>query len=185
MCRMLLFSAAYVVAIVRDPRKRILSAYRYGLHAVGQTSEERSSMLANVRTLKDFVKWPGIASCQVKMFLGFPCAKAMEVTDSMTNDAIDIMSKAAFIGLTDHWNDTICLFHSMFGENITVAELENLRSAHDLHDISSSSTRLKSNAVLSKQDDPHDWRLYQASKRRFIELQLKYGVPHLSVDTLD
>ena len=32
-----------------------------------------------------------------------------------------------FVGLTDYWRESICLFHAMFGGNITKHELDNVR----------------------------------------------------------
>ena len=35
--------------------------------------------------------------------------------------------KMAFVGLTDYWTESICLFHAMFGGNITAHEFTNTR----------------------------------------------------------
>ncbi len=49
------------VAMFRDPRKRLYSAYHNYKHSVGLDADERERLLATVKNIKDFVKFPGIA----------------------------------------------------------------------------------------------------------------------------
>jgi len=47
----------------------------------------------------------------------------------MTEAVRRINSQAvfAFVGLTDYWTETVCLFHAMYGGPVTKHELDNVR----------------------------------------------------------
>merc|ERR1719382_550591 len=38
----------------------------------------------------------------------------------------------AFVGITEHWDLSVCLFHAMYGGPCTSHEFDTLRSSHDL-----------------------------------------------------
>ena len=69
----------FAVALFRDPRRRLVSAWNDQKHSYGLGSyytngrgsdEERAAMLSSAKTIEEFAEWPGIRSCQTKMLVG-------------------------------------------------------------------------------------------------------------------
>lgn len=90
----------------------------------------------------------------------------------MTEVAIARLDDAAFVGLTEDWNDSICLFHAMYGSELSSHSFENVRST------ASFTPQYKSTvAQLDPADDPHDWAFYVAAKVIFRQRQRIYGLP--------
>lgn len=182
-------SSLQFVVMVRDPRTRLRSAYEYGMHAHGQLPKDRRRMAAEVKTAQDFARFPGIAGCQVKMLLGHFCAEDIEVTEHMTSEAIRVLQMAAFVGITDEWDASVCLFHAMYGGRLRPTQFDNVRntshfprsflekSRHPSNSSSFSRSGQGKEDVLSKQHDPEDWRLFQAAQLLFRQRQMAYGVP--------
>lgn len=136
--------SGYVVAIFRDPRRRLLSAYNYHKHSFGMNSwvllgdsmdggrwysggisslfffiprDERKRMLQTTHTLEAFANFPGIASCQTKMIIGYTCATYVRLSDANVYEAKRRMDRDfALVGLLEHWNASVCLFHRMLGK---------------------------------------------------------------------
>ena len=68
------------------------------------------------------------------MLLGIDCnavaykdTNYFQPTPQQRMQAIDTLSRMAFVGLTEYWQETVCLFHAMFGGRITPHELRNVR----------------------------------------------------------
>ena len=79
--------------------------------------------------MKAIALYPGILGCQTKMILGIECAKMYVIT---MNDIIEakrrISQEFAFVGIQSRWNQTIHLFHSLYGGKMYEEELLKLRS---------------------------------------------------------
>ena len=160
--------------MVRDPRRRLYSAYNYGMHAFGANSAHKV-MEEQVHSLRDFIKYPGIQDCQVKMLNGLYCAQVVEVTEAMVNRAIDRMARAAFVGITDEWNDSMCLFHAMYGGRLPAPAFQNIRATD--HMVAGSYNSQQALVAVAKEDDPNDWRLYESAVIIFRRRQKRYGIP--------
>ena len=50
--------------------------------------------------------------CQTKMVLGFGCNQNVDVSRRI-DEAKSIIEAALFVGLTDHWLESVCLWHQM------------------------------------------------------------------------
>ena len=62
------------------------------------------------------------------MLLGINCAHMVKLTDEDVEEAKRrVREDLAFIGIVEHWDLSICLFHRMFGGAIDESELKNLR----------------------------------------------------------
>jgi hypothetical protein len=68
------------------------------------------------------------------MLLGIDCNAAaykktnyFQPTPEQRVQALNTLSRMAFVGLTEYWQETICLFHAMFGGRITPHEMDNVR----------------------------------------------------------
>ncbi len=56
--------------------------------------------------------------CQVKMLNGIACTANIEITTTLLSNAIRRLSQLAFVGDADDYENSICLFHAMFGGNV-------------------------------------------------------------------
>jgi hypothetical protein len=86
--------------------------------------------------------------------------------------AVDrLHSDFAFVGLTEHWSLSICLFHVMFGGTCRQAELENSRASDARASVSRRLTD-----VMRRVHDPWDTELYHQATLRFWADVKKHGV---------
>merc|ERR1712216_899514 len=105
-------SRGFFTAMFRQPEQRLLSGFRinHGQHTKLCGDCELS--------LDDYKKkYSGV---QVKMMMGFP--SRVEVPKAkmreLTGLAISRLDEGfIFVGLTEKWNLSVCLFHAMFGGN--------------------------------------------------------------------
>merc|ERR1712232_113816 len=58
------------------------------------------------------------------MVLGHGCTEHYKLTERNLALAKRIISRMKFIGLSDEWNRSICLFHKQFGGNLNINELK-------------------------------------------------------------
>lgn len=146
------------VAMFRDPLERLASAFRHGKHAWGLPRRAQPD-LAKVTTIEQFVAFPGIQGCQTKMVNGHFCAAHEPVN---ATNAVQRLKDFAFVGLTSHWNHSVCLFHHMWGGPLHENEFINIRPnpTEDSHTLAS---------TLDPNTDPHDRLLYHAAEALFAE----------------
>ena len=119
-----------VVAMFREPSRRIASAFFDGKHAYGLETPG----IEAVASPADFARFPGIAGCATKMLLGRKCAaNATTATNTSTgaplldvDEAKRRLGQLAFVGLTDEWEQSLRLWHATFGGGKpSASELEN------------------------------------------------------------
>ena len=85
---------------------------RYGL-SKGSTAREEVKAIQHI---DEFIKHPAVPGCQVKMMVGRVCADHRPATDKLLDEAKKRLAKnLAFVGLTDSFNASVCLFHHMHG----------------------------------------------------------------------
>eukprot|EP00055_Hartaetosiga_balthica_P015484 m.91665 g.91665 ORF g.91665 m.91665 type:complete len:232 (-) comp8878_c0_seq2:597-1292(-) len=168
------------VGTFRDPRRRILSAFNYHRHAygLGQRFQEE---LKEKHTLKDFVTFPGISSCQVKQLTGRQCATPVTISILDLWRAVRRVKKFfAFIGVTEYYTTSVCLFHRMFGGKISAVEFENLRPTGDVIERVEAEgyTTLPKDAWkgLSVNYEKYDWLLYVVVLDMFYNNVKLYGL---------
>jgi hypothetical protein len=101
------------------------------------------------------------------------CAAPEPVDEQRLQLAIDNLRKAAFVGLTDEWNDSICLLHAMFGGKVNAHSFRNVRSTEEVW----SGHAKVSEEDIAPEDDPYDWQLYLVAKAVFRERQRRNGLP--------
>eukprot|EP00039_Didymoeca_costata_P003417 m.67520 g.67520 ORF g.67520 m.67520 type:complete len:351 (+) comp11897_c0_seq1:122-1174(+) len=162
-----LYNSQRGVALLRDPRKRDFSAF-HSKHADGMKKQLKPS-LKRVETLGDYMAFPGIRSCQVKMMTGRYCAEYSLVTNQDLENAKKHLSTAlAFVGLTDYFNESVCLFHAMFGGNPRESSFSHARPTSQF-----SSGYESSEAPFV--DDPFDEALYMEARKIFVSRLKQYG----------
>ncbi|EGD80597.1 hypothetical protein PTSG_01186 [Salpingoeca rosetta] len=184
------------VAMFRDPRERLRSAYMNGLHAVGVRAQRRLDMLRTVKTPRDFVNFPGVKHCQVKMMAGYKCGEDVEVTHMHVKLALHrLRTHFVFVGITDSWTESVCLFHRMFGGRLVEHAFHNVREttgnlgnrqrrrANDTmtpnggeEDDDDSEDAAEEEPMFTIADDPLDWLLYTEARRIFTRNLVKYGL---------
>jgi len=118
----------FVVALFRDPRRRSYSSW------LTHHSGKRHGSALHPADPHEYAHLH--RGCQARMLLGVEC-NSPKLADlpwtpqegQMTEAVRRINSQAvfAFVGLTDYWTETVCLFHAMYGGPVTKHELDNVR----------------------------------------------------------
>lgn len=131
-------------------------------------------MNAATPTVKDFINYPGLKSCMVKQLTGSECATNVLVDEARLARAVDAVKRAAFVGITDEWNDSMCLFHVMHGGELNEHLFQNVRKTSSIGQGYDPDNALK---LLTPKDDPYDWQLFLVAKAIFRQRQNQYGLP--------
>merc|ERR1719313_133277 len=135
--------------MVRAPKSRISSGYIHNLHDCGAL-QMKYGILENgpPKLALDGIIDPSILeeyaacvhSCTVNMLIGRYCQyktsdKGEFLVPSEEQQALDVQAalsrlpKLGFVGLTDNWDLSICLWHAKFGGECLPVEFQNLRKA--------------------------------------------------------
>lgn len=168
------YSAAAVantVTMLRLPHQRIASGFLHDLHSCGEMKrilqcpnkcdvEQLSANGSLVLAYADCVR--GIATKQLG---GVDILKNNgEPTDAMVlMQALRVVRRAAFIGITDHFNASICLFHAMYGLVPLPVEFEADRVSKHQHAKANIVRMLKNVAY----HDSYDETLYKVALEVF------------------
>ena len=108
----------------------------------------------------------GLKGCQTKMVLGLPCAAPIRLDARLLREAIRrLVHDFAFVGLTEAWEASVCLFHARLGGGAPVA-------AQFLNGRPGSTERRDTPALPSREigellEDEWDAAVYAAAKARF------------------
>lgn len=159
---------SHTVAFFRSPRGRLQSAAA-GRHMKGFGSARYQDVLRkcyhNGTDAHCFAEFPGIKGCMARMLTGLPCADDGAAGGHPAHvdvaRAVAMVKQLKFVGLTEEWNDAVCLFHAMFGGAVRQEEFKNFHP-----------TRAKPSTAV---DDELDNPVYAAAKERFRALQKQYG----------
>jgi len=152
--------AGNFVGMFRQPEQRLISGFHQNCHDV----EGNNHSLIEYREM--------VAGCSVKMLNGKECGANTEVDRGMVETATRRVDEGfAFVGLTDEWALSVCLFHAMFGGDCHAREFKNVRPGvkhadHENYDTS----------ALEGWVDPFDGALYAHTAKIFWANTAKYGV---------
>eukprot|EP00927_Polykrikos_kofoidii_P075643 TRINITY_DN71_c0_g2_i4.p1 TRINITY_DN71_c0_g2~~TRINITY_DN71_c0_g2_i4.p1 ORF type:complete len:359 (-),score=53.55 TRINITY_DN71_c0_g2_i4:24-1100(-) len=154
----------------RDPARRALSSWHYFAEGKGNLSQ----FAINIRGQQASMLSLGDAAEQRKLCeirnLSTNCSNS-EVPNVTL--AIERLEGFAFIGLTEEFDLSICLFHLMFGGECFDVEFFNMRPG--AYKKEEEADRLESElAMLRAQGDPWDTPFYEAASRRFWSDVEKY-----------
>lgn len=108
------------------------------------------------------------------MLTGSKCAANEPVDEQRLQRAVDTLRQAAFVGLTDEWNDSICLLHAMLGGKMAAHSFRNVRSTDEV--LHKTGGQVEDDDI-SPDDDPYDWQLFLVAKSLFRLRQKHYGLP--------
>jgi hypothetical protein len=147
------------------------------LHAIGQDPRARVAMQARLRGAKNeskririFAEAGGISGCQTKMILGRTCASPRVLTVAEVRRAISILRHDfAFVGLTEDYDESVCLFHRKLGGLPAWAEFLNVRPGRG------SGPEAYDEAPLAGFVDVADEALYAAAKQIFEDMQRTFA----------
>ena len=161
-----------VVAIFRRPAARLLSGlrqmqktpeccYDWGFTPTGLALNPAESIRHHKKlrnaTLAQYAASPGALGCQAKMLLGIPChaPRTPLTSEDVALAAWTVRRRLRFVGLLEHWAESVCLWHSRFGGALTRVELLNSRAT-------------QSAPVLDEgASDAADEAVYSAATERF------------------
>lgn len=108
----------HFVAMFRQPEQRLISGYNQNCHdAPGDKSNYTLTSYASA-----------VAGCSVKMMNGHDCGAPVPISSDMVATAIQRLDRGfAFVGLTEQWALSVCLFHAMHGGSCHAREFLNVR----------------------------------------------------------
>lgn len=166
----------HFVTMLRQPEQRLLSHWHYNASHPGFAPGHASN-------IHEFAEQ--MQGCAVKMLTQggrsptFPGGKfrdsspCFDVTSkpnmAMAHEAVQRLREGfAFVGLTDKWQLSVCLFHAMYGAKCNDVEFQdvNRQRQNTTWDV----------AGLQGFHDPFDGLLYEEAQRIFHEKLELYGV---------
>lgn len=185
------FEKVQVIGLFRDPRRRAVSAWNHNKHThhLG-TNDATSRYPSNVsqpgtrlqleratQTVGEFARHPHVQGCQTKMLIGGQCGMHEDLTPTKLTDASSKLYKLAFVGLTEYYNISVCLFHDMWGGDPQPHMFQNARPAKTHSDewrprkLPGGGLQLKPSAwkTLNPDDDPNDFALYLEARKIFVQ----------------
>lgn len=162
-----------IFTMVRNPKSRLASGFHFRTRyqQLAATPQEMCSLINNSTYAHSS------RGAQVKIILGthkfvdrhFHFASPEPPTLYEAQEACDRMSKFAFVGITDFWHATVCLFHREHGGQVHSSELVNVRSGNRFH-------RKKPPVTQVDCHDDADEYLYQCALKIFYDKLYKH--PH-------
>jgi len=177
-----------VVTMIREPKQRILSGYLHNLHQAGQKLwnkygisgenqkprwREGVTPMFDPKIVMEYA--PLVAGKETCMLGGGPGCNHGKPSAAEVQLAVDRIQRIGFVGVTNHWDLSICLWHAKFGRECLAVEFATVNGGtlyngtHAAYDASffDPSFNLPDNVI------------YDAALRRFEEDLAKYGVtPH-------
>ena len=115
----------WTFTMFRDPAERLRSAFAYNRHGI--RAKNKSSI-----TFDEYIRTPQLANCQIKMVLGHSCHKFVDPSRLSVSKALErVDSPYFFFGLTDRWDESLCLFHNTFGGKTESYERVNNRKTNN------------------------------------------------------
>lgn len=184
------------VAMFRSSLHRLKSAYGHGKHAFGMPPEMKAALDLTVG-FEAYARFDGISGCMSKMMIGVNCGQSHTLSVPDLVQAIERLHTAlGFVGITEYWNTSMCLFHAQFGGHVDGDGFVNVRAAADRvaqhqaghlghlqHRTAATPVTHLSPAVSMPTDpeldaaevDPADTVLYQAALRVFAWRLNIYG----------
>ncbi len=185
-------SKPFTVAIFREPKSRVISAFLDGAHHEGMDvtayeilranlsqspGQSNSSILNRLRT---YASHPYMIGCYTKMLLGHECVSGV-LADSLANGQVDqaILEKAlgvlrqlSFVGIFEQYDATLRLFHRMANSGTEPHFIERVKARAQRQEASTQYIKQYFQAV-----DPYDDVIYAEAKRIFNLSLAAYAVP--------
>jgi len=170
---------AHVMTLFRDPRQRLMSGYFHGRHdchgllkqVAPLCSSQDSDMMSEACFATQQVTPEGVeayarcaGSCQSRMLVGLMCGGNEPLQEAEQRLALERVAALGFVGLTDEYDLSVCLFHARFGGQCHSAEFSNLRPGVHRHEHKGYAAPLTEAAAAAM---AFEEKLYEAAKARF------------------
>jgi len=175
----------HVVSMFRDPKRRLVSGYFHNYHDCPSLRSKfycpgenlkcphlfRTPFWRQQQRLREYHGC--VSGCQAHMLAGNGCG--IHGTPRFVNDkedkekAIEAVKRLGFVGLTEEWPMSVCLFHAKFGGECYKASFKNVRPGKMKHRYDVFLDFVKWNMGID--DD-----LYSAAHKRFWQDIASHGV---------
>ena len=138
--------SSHLAVMLREPEQRLLSHFEYfvaeshpaahgpvRLLFPGRMPNATRGMPAQQSKYHDWIRNQANWHCQTKMLTGLACNSPVQVMPSRVNQALQVVQRAAFVGLLEEWPTSVALFHCKFmgGVGILAEELLNIHKSTD------------------------------------------------------
>eukprot|EP00927_Polykrikos_kofoidii_P056512 TRINITY_DN50619_c0_g1_i1.p1 TRINITY_DN50619_c0_g1~~TRINITY_DN50619_c0_g1_i1.p1 ORF type:complete len:422 (+),score=44.03 TRINITY_DN50619_c0_g1_i1:65-1330(+) len=171
------------VAMFRQPEERVRSAFHHFAQGKGDilafqqnVQGQHSSMMSLGRDAL-----PRVACERSGGGQDGPSPSCNKLKDPNVQLAVERINGFAFVGIFEHFDLSICLFHAIFGTECLPVEFEVIRATH-YHE---NETALAQELVeLQKHADPWDTPLYEVARNRFRRDLAKYKVDNATCNKL-
>jgi|TARA_B110000196_G_C20938889_1_gene563635 hypothetical protein len=105
-----------------------------------------------------------LTGCYAKMMNGIGCNEDHKLTsDEVQTAAHFVEHKASFVGLTNRFEESVCLFHAMYGGLLYHFETKDFVINHGKHE------ELHDESVLGDWQDEEDNIVFAAASRKFAD----------------
>ena len=171
------------VTLLRQPEQRIISGFHYSFSSYDVRGHGKPNITTYARA---------VAGCSVRMLVRpsvsgssdareAACGHSPPPNEKEVDQAKAILSAFQFVGLTDEWDLTVCLWHARFGPtSCHISEFLNTRP----HDGNVTSAPSYDVSILNGFIDRYDTSLYEPTRRNsFGTLSIRtispaHDVPH-------
>lgn len=161
------------VAMFREPKQRIISAYRDNKHSDGLQAADKGDDWTHLDAA-GYARHPGITGCYTRMLQSGKCARAKRITRRFNATvAAAYVNRLAFVGLVEFWTPSICLFHAIFGGRPNPVQFSVRHSSRLNRKTKTRTAPPQYNASSLLGNDFTDWKddlVYAAAQRRFAVL---------------
>lgn len=154
-----------LVGMFRKPELRMLSAWFHHPRPWGDRKATNLTLYANSS------KSRGCAVKSLTRGKNYPCTDPSAASSLETQLAIQRLEGFAFIGITDHWDLSICLWHAMFGGPLFLEEFQNVRPGGTVDTAKNAALD-----VIRSLPDVHDEALFTEVERIFWHNIQLFGV---------
>lgn len=176
---------AHVVSFFRQPEARVTSGFFSAWHDFPRHFDKeghgREWLVAQTGEGMNIRGYASVMQgCQVRMLTqgGKACGgNGTKPTMEDVDLAIGRMKQMKFVGLTEEWDLSICLFHKMYGGQCHDQEFSNTRPMHERQTYTVHHRLYTGDDLdLKGFQDPYDGALYDAAKIRFMSMMREYDV---------
>jgi len=167
--------------MLRQPEQRLISGYNHGGHSWPYWPDGPPP--ANLREYAETV-----AGCATRMLTrgnatSAPCGGPEPTTDEEAALAVQRLREGfAFVGLTEKWDISVCLFHKMFGGDCDAAEFVVSRPGEEQTSTWEGFSKIEKighefdTSQLEGFTDTHDGLVYEEATQIFSANLAKYEV---------
>lgn len=173
----------HFVTMLRNPEQRLISMYKYfgpiDLRIEGQVGSPKEWPYGTESPgLREYAEFnAGCTVRQMTMWDRSPCWAMFDPTSMapMVSEAIEMLQDGfVFVGITEQWALSVCLFRAMFGGRCRNTDLLNTRPGTDSNESSSGSDY--DTSELYGWVDPWDGPLYAEALSIFDTSRKVYNV---------